>query len=79
MTSSAGSREQSANWNLPNAITVVRILMAPLVFWLLLADAGADGPMRWWAAVIFIVAAASAALETSFQRIVAEASGEATE
>ena len=56
MTSSAGSSGRSANWNLPNAITIVRILMAPLVFWLLLADAGADGPMRWWGAVIFIVA-----------------------
>jgi CDP-diacylglycerol--glycerol-3-phosphate 3-phosphatidyltransferase len=56
MTSSAGTPARSANWNLPNAITVVRIIMAPLVFWLLLADAGADGPMRWWGAVIFIVA-----------------------
>jgi CDP-diacylglycerol--glycerol-3-phosphate 3-phosphatidyltransferase len=55
MTSAAG-RTRSANWNLPNAITVVRIVMAPVFFWLLLADAGADGPMRWWAAVIFIVA-----------------------
>lgn len=55
MTSPA-DRTRSANWNLPNAITVVRIVMAPVFFWLLLADAGADGPMRWWAAVIFIVA-----------------------
>jgi CDP-diacylglycerol---glycerol-3-phosphate 3-phosphatidyltransferase len=55
MTSPAG-RTRSANWNLPNAITVVRIVMAPVFFWLLLVDAGADGPMRWWAAVIFIVA-----------------------
>lgn len=55
MTSPAG-RTRSANWNLPNAITVVRIVMAPVFFWLLLADAGADGPMRWWAAVIFVVA-----------------------
>lgn len=55
MTSPAG-RTRSANWNLPNAITVVRIVMAPVFFWLLLADAGADGAMRWWAAVIFIVA-----------------------
>jgi CDP-diacylglycerol--glycerol-3-phosphate 3-phosphatidyltransferase len=55
MTSPAGST-RSANWNLPNAITVVRIVMAPVFFWLLLADAGADGPMRWWAAVIFVVA-----------------------
>ena len=31
MTSSAGSREQSANSNLPNAIIVIRILMAPLI------------------------------------------------
>lgn len=37
-------------------ITVVRILMAPLVFWLLLADGGDDGPLRWWSAVLFIIA-----------------------
>ncbi|WP_430646255.1 CDP-diacylglycerol--glycerol-3-phosphate 3-phosphatidyltransferase [Agromyces sp. GXS1127] len=49
-------RGRSSNWNLPNAITVVRIVMAPIFFWLLLADGGADGPLRWWAAVIFIVA-----------------------
>jgi CDP-diacylglycerol---glycerol-3-phosphate 3-phosphatidyltransferase len=56
MTSSAGTPGRSANWNLPNVITVVRILMAPLVFWLLLADGGADGPLRWWSAVLFIIA-----------------------
>ncbi|GGI48776.1 CDP-diacylglycerol--glycerol-3-phosphate 3-phosphatidyltransferase [Agromyces flavus] len=56
MTSPAGRTHSANNWNLPNAITVVRIIMAPVFFWLLLADAGADGPMRWWAAVIFIVA-----------------------
>ena len=42
------------NFNLPNLITVVRILLAPLFFWLLLADAGADGVLRWIAAAIFI-------------------------
>ncbi|GAA1056525.1 CDP-diacylglycerol--glycerol-3-phosphate 3-phosphatidyltransferase [Agromyces luteolus] len=52
----AVSRDRSSNWNLPNAITIVRIVMAPIFFWLLLADGGADGSMRWWAAVIFIVA-----------------------
>ena len=56
MTNPADSPARSANWNLPNAITVVRIVLAPVFFWLLLADAGADGPMRWWAAVIFVVA-----------------------
>jgi CDP-diacylglycerol--glycerol-3-phosphate 3-phosphatidyltransferase len=44
---------------LPNTITIVRILCAPVFLWMLLADAGADGPLRWWAAVLFIVAIAT--------------------
>ncbi|MEW1836203.1 CDP-diacylglycerol--glycerol-3-phosphate 3-phosphatidyltransferase [Microbacterium sp. NPDC079995] len=44
---------------LPNAITIVRILCAPVFIWLLLADGGADGALRWWAAALFIVAIAS--------------------
>lgn len=44
---------------LPNVITIVRILCAPVFLWLLLADGGADGPLRWWAAVLFIVAIAT--------------------
>jgi CDP-diacylglycerol--glycerol-3-phosphate 3-phosphatidyltransferase len=44
---------------LPNAITIVRILCAPVFLWMLLADGGADGPLRWWAAVLFIVAIAT--------------------
>ncbi len=44
---------------LPNAITIARILCAPVFLWMLLADAGADGARRWWAAVLFIVAIAT--------------------
>ncbi|WP_345802118.1 CDP-diacylglycerol--glycerol-3-phosphate 3-phosphatidyltransferase [Microbacterium sp. AZCO] len=44
---------------LPNTITIVRILCAPIFLWMLLADGGADGPLRWWAAVLFIVAIAT--------------------
>jgi len=44
---------------LPNTITIVRILFAPVFLWMLLADAGADGPLRWWAAVLFVVAIAT--------------------
>lgn len=44
---------------LPNAITIVRILCAPVFLWMLLADHGNDGPLRWWAAVLFIVAIAT--------------------
>jgi CDP-diacylglycerol--glycerol-3-phosphate 3-phosphatidyltransferase len=44
---------------LPNAITIVRILCAPVFLWMLLADQGGDGPLRWWAGVLFIVAIAT--------------------
>lgn len=44
---------------LPNAITIVRILCAPVFLWMLLADGGTDGPLRWWAAALFIVAIAT--------------------
>ncbi|MFL0564163.1 CDP-diacylglycerol--glycerol-3-phosphate 3-phosphatidyltransferase [Microbacterium sp. 179-I 1D1 NHS] len=44
---------------LPNAITIVRILCAPVFVWLLLADGGTDGALRWWAGVLFIVAIAT--------------------
>lgn len=44
---------------LPNIITVVRILVAPVFLAMLLIDAGVDGPLRWWAAVLFIVAIAT--------------------
>lgn len=42
--------------NVPNIITIVRILMAPALFWMLLADNGELGPLRWVAAVFFVVA-----------------------
>ncbi|GEB44668.1 MULTISPECIES: CDP-diacylglycerol--glycerol-3-phosphate 3-phosphatidyltransferase [Microbacterium] len=44
---------------LPNAITVARIVCAPIFLWLLLADAGSGGGLRWAAAVLFIVAIAT--------------------
>ena len=48
---------------LPNVITIVRIACAPVFLWMLLADGGADGPLRWWAAVLFIVAIATDGLD----------------
>lgn len=44
---------------LPNAITIVRILCAPIFVWMLLASGDDDGALRWWAAVLFIVAIAT--------------------
>jgi len=53
---------------LPNAITVVRILCAPVFLWMLLADGGQGGPLRWWAAVLFIVAIATDGLDRHLAR-----------
>ncbi|QAY60796.1 CDP-diacylglycerol--glycerol-3-phosphate 3-phosphatidyltransferase [Microbacterium protaetiae] len=53
---------------LPNAITIVRILCAPIFLWMLLADGGADGPLRWWAAVLFIVAIATDGIDGAIAR-----------
>jgi CDP-diacylglycerol--glycerol-3-phosphate 3-phosphatidyltransferase len=55
---SAGETPASQG-NLANIITVVRILMAPGFVWLLLADGGELGPVRWAAAAVFIVAIAT--------------------
>jgi len=68
MTNPAGSPARSANWNLPNAITVVRILLAPVFFWMLLADGGDDGWLRWAAAALFIIAIATDGIDGHIAR-----------
>lgn len=68
MTSSAGGPGRSANWNLPNAITLLRILLAPVFFWMLLADDGRDGWLRWAAAALFIVAIATDGIDGHIAR-----------
>jgi CDP-diacylglycerol--glycerol-3-phosphate 3-phosphatidyltransferase len=57
-----------SNWNLPNVITVVRILLAPVFFWMLLADNGADDPLRYAAAALFIVAIATDGIDGHIAR-----------
>lgn len=57
-----------SNWNVPNLITVVRILLAPLFIWMLLADAGDDGALRWWAAALFVVAIATDGVDGAIAR-----------
>jgi len=63
-----GSPARSSNWNVPNLITVVRILLAPLFVWMLLADNGADGALRWWAGVLFILAIATDGVDGAIAR-----------
>lgn len=52
------SRETPApsNWNLPNLLTVVRILLVPVFLVLLVGQGGADPTWRVWAFAVFAVA-----------------------
>lgn len=58
----------SGNFNVPNTITVVRIILAPVFVWLLLADGGADGALRWAAAVLFILAISTDGIDGAIAR-----------
>jgi len=44
------------NWNLPNALTTLRIVLVPLFGWLLLVNDGQDTSYRVWAFVVFTLA-----------------------
>ena len=46
-------------WNIPNALTVLRILMVPLFGWLLMTQGGHDTTLRWWSLAVFLVAIAT--------------------
>ncbi|WP_255521866.1 CDP-diacylglycerol--glycerol-3-phosphate 3-phosphatidyltransferase [Rothia sp. ZJ932] len=61
----------ASNWNLPNALTALRILMVPLFIWLLWLG-GTYGEtnmsMRWWAVAVFILAMITDWLDGSIAR-----------
>lgn len=50
------AEERPSNWNLPNALTALRLLMVPVFGWLLLAQYGTNDTLRTAAAVVFILA-----------------------
>jgi CDP-diacylglycerol---glycerol-3-phosphate 3-phosphatidyltransferase len=50
---------QASAWNVPNALTVLRILLVPVFGWLLLAHGGEQEAWRWWATFVFLVATAT--------------------
>ena len=47
---------QVSNWNVPNALTTLRIVMVPFFGWALLHDGGHDLTWRWVAFALFVVA-----------------------
>lgn len=52
-----------SNWNIANIITIARVVATPFFVWMLLADGGAMGALRWVAAAFFVIAIASDALD----------------
>jgi CDP-diacylglycerol--glycerol-3-phosphate 3-phosphatidyltransferase len=50
------SSTQVSNWNVPNALTTLRIVMVPFFGWALLYDGGESVTWRWVAWALFCVA-----------------------
>ncbi len=57
-----------SNWNAPNVITGARIVATPFFIWMLLADHGQMGALRWVAAAFFVVAIATDAWDGHIAR-----------
>lgn len=59
MTTPDGSKAGSGSsdiWNLPNILTMLRIVLVPFFVWFLLADNSQHGVWRWAAVLAFAVA-----------------------
>ena len=48
--------ETVSNWNVPNALTTLRLVMVPFFGWALLHDGGHNTTWRWVAWALFVVA-----------------------
>lgn len=57
-TGAQGSNNQPvkpSNWNLPNFLTSLRIIVIPLFAWLTLSGKTENNAFAWWALVVFIL------------------------
>jgi len=68
MTSSDPAPAKPSNWNAPNIITAARIVATPFFVWMLLADGGTDGALRWASAAFFVLAIATDAWDGHIAR-----------
>jgi CDP-diacylglycerol---glycerol-3-phosphate 3-phosphatidyltransferase len=62
------SVEKPSNWNLPNALTTLRILMVPFFGWALLVDGGSSVLWRCVAYLLFIGAAVTDKIDGDLAR-----------
>lgn len=68
MTGTEPHEARPSNWNAPNIITAARIVATPFFVWMLLADHGEWGPLRWGAAAFFMLAIATDAWDGHIAR-----------
>ncbi len=68
MTNMLKATATSNPWNLPNAITMARILAVPFFIWSLVAISDNESPMRWISELIFIVIMASDGIDGAIAR-----------
>ncbi len=54
-TVSDGVSPKPSNWNLPNFLTSLRILVIPLFAWLTLEGQAENNAHAWWALVVFVL------------------------
>ena len=60
--------QPASAWNIANAITITRILLVPVVVWLLF-DANVTGSMTWiWALLLFVLSAATDGVDGAIAR-----------
>jgi CDP-diacylglycerol--glycerol-3-phosphate 3-phosphatidyltransferase len=57
-----------STWNVPNLITIARIVLVPVFVVLLAADGSRAGALRWAAAVLFVVAIATDGIDGHLAR-----------
>jgi CDP-diacylglycerol--glycerol-3-phosphate 3-phosphatidyltransferase len=53
---STDAASSTSNWNVPNALTTLRIVMVPVFGWALLHDGGDSRGWRWVAYALFVIA-----------------------
>ncbi len=68
MSASTGDQDVPSNWNLPNALTMLRIVMVPFFGLLLVHDGGRDELWRLGALGLFLLAIATDKLDGELAR-----------
>ncbi|WP_347353689.1 CDP-diacylglycerol--glycerol-3-phosphate 3-phosphatidyltransferase [Intrasporangium sp.] len=63
-----GPHPRPSDWNLPNALTLVRVLLVPVYGVLLLDSDGTDAWTRAWACLVFVLAAVTDGIDGRLAR-----------